>query len=472
VDNKPYFYYYDAHTMNVTDLDVGEMVFASSSNITIEQCNFSDTGGLAFYYSSDSQVTDSIFQNNYYGIKLDHSSNIKISNSTFSSNVYGIMFYSYSTQNTIIDNIVSENEYGIYLNDESNYNNISSSKLISNDYAIYLYGNSDGNTISNCNISLNENGIYFRYACSNTFYYNNFLDNSQQIRYYYSYPYDITSHHWDNGEHGNYWSNYFGDDMDGDNIGDSPYWISGDIKDNFPLIFPYNGTILPDLRPPHFTSEPFVYDRSLTIPRDWFHIRFETSEVGFYEVIIDTDGIEGFDNSTDMQFAGETTFGLSHIYWNGTDRSGELIDDGEYAIVIWIADDHGNRIAEPHDAQSINIQKDSDRDGVLDRDDALPYDPDETSDHDGDGIGDNSDTDWDNDGWENNEDEFPWDRKEWKDTDSDGIGDNEDTDDNANGIHDLAEIPLVILIIIIPVFTIYFVNKNIIKKKGEKEESD
>ena len=38
--------------------------------------------------------------------------------------------------------------------------------------------------------------------------------------------------------------------------------------------------------------------------------------------------------------------------------------------------------------------------GLSDENDALPFDPNETSDYDGDGIGDNADTDDDNDGFD------------------------------------------------------------------------
>ena len=44
---------------------------------------------------------------------------------------------------------------------------------------------------------------------------------------------------------------------------------------------------------------------------------------------------------------------------------------------------------------------DSDADGVIDSEDAFPYDPTEWADLDGDGIGDNSDPDRDGDGFSN-----------------------------------------------------------------------
>ncbi len=78
---------------------------------------------------------------------------------------------------------------------------------------------------------------------------------------------------------------------------------------------------------------------------------------------------------------------------------------------------------------------DTDEDGVPDRFDQFPYDPDESSDSDNDGVGDNADqfpydpaetTDSDSDGVGDNGDAFPHDPDEWSDSDDDGIGDNAD----------------------------------------------
>ena len=82
---------------------------------------------------------------------------------------------------------------------------------------------------------------------------------------------------------------------------------------------------------------------------------------------------------------------------------------------------------------------DYDMDGISDEDDAFPYDPTEWLDTDGDGVGNNNDTDDDNDGIDdesdndddgdgidNDNDAFPADPNEWNDTDGDGVGDNSD----------------------------------------------
>ena len=69
---------------------------------------------------------------------------------------------------------------------------------------------------------------------------------------------------------------------------------------------------------------------------------------------------------------------------------------------------------------------DSDGDGIVDPGDALPDDPAEYIDSDGDGVGNNADADDDNDGVADGEDAFPVDPAEWADADGDGIGDNAD----------------------------------------------
>ena len=71
---------------------------------------------------------------------------------------------------------------------------------------------------------------------------------------------------------------------------------------------------------------------------------------------------------------------------------------------------------------------DADGDGIVDAADALPDDPRDWFDVDGDGIGDNADPDDDNDGTDDVGDAFPLDPGEWADVDLDGIGDNTDKD--------------------------------------------
>ncbi|MDD1796485.1 hypothetical protein LRP50_25560, partial [Enterovibrio sp. ZSDZ42] len=77
--------------------------------------------------------------------------------------------------------------------------------------------------------------------------------------------------------------------------------------------------------------------------------------------------------------------------------------------------------------------------------DAFPTDATETTDTDGDGVGDNADafpddasetTDSDGDGVGDNADAFPDDATETTDSDSDGVGDNSDIDRDNDGLSD------------------------------------
>ena len=69
----------------------------------------------------------------------------------------------------------------------------------------------------------------------------------------------------------------------------------------------------------------------------------------------------------------------------------------------------------------------------------LSSDPSESSDLDGDGLGDNQDFDRDGDGVLNGDDDFPDNGGEWVDTDFDGFGNNQDADDDNDGVEDFAD---------------------------------
>jgi len=48
---------------------------------------------------------------------------------------------------------------------------------------------------------------------------------------------------WDNGTQGNYGSDYDGVDLDGDGIGDTPYMVPPNNRDNYPFMDPLELTV-------------------------------------------------------------------------------------------------------------------------------------------------------------------------------------------------------------------------------------
>jgi parallel beta-helix repeat protein len=445
VENKPFLYYFDTYNLTIENLNLGKLILAWCDNITVKQSNFINAGGISLYYTSNSQIINCSFSYNNKGVYLYASEDNKILNSFFFSNENGIYF------------------------SISNNNNIYLCNFSANEYGISVRSYSDSNQISSCNITSNNYGIYLSESESNFIYHNNFINNTDDVE---EYSGNVPKYNvWNYGNEGNYWDDYSGDDIEGDNIGDEPFRIPSYSryvsKDYYPLIYPFEGSLPPDITPPHFTSEPFIADRTLIMPRDFFYVSFEISEQGHYEVLIETDEPDGFDNFTEIVLTGETSRKLSYVYWSGVNNESNYVADGDYKIQILIWDSKDNQIELPYDAGFINVRIDQDGDTVLDINDAFPQDPNESSDFDSDGIGDNSDPDLDNDRVENTRDAFPWNYHEWSDQDGDGIGDNSDSDDNGNNIPDSAEIPFVILILVIPFALIYYANKNAKKAKEE-----
>ena len=85
------------------------------------------------------------------------------------------------------------------------------------------------------------------------------------------------------------------------------------------------------------------------------------------------------------------------------------------------------------------VDSDSDGDGVEDSMDGAPFDRYEVMDSDGDGVGDGADLDDDGDGVLDVFDDYPLDEQEYADTDGDQIGDRLDADDDGDGANDLAD---------------------------------
>jgi len=127
-------------------------------------------------------VNNTVLRNNYYGLELTNSSNCRIFNNI----------------------IMNSSTAGIHIHAGSNYN-------------VFFQNTIEDNVI----------GLYNNYCPPNTFYHNNFVNNTIQC----SVPAPVTL---DNGVEGNYWSDYKGSDINLTGVG-SPF-VTAVFEDRFPLI--------------------------------------------------------------------------------------------------------------------------------------------------------------------------------------------------------------------------------------------
>ena len=207
----------------------------------------SDYGGIYLYATSDSTLTgNSCSNNDSYGIFLYSSSNNTLTNNTCSNSGEGIYLY-YSDSNTLTGNTCLNNtSRGIYLDSSSN-NTLTNNTCSNNSHGISVYY-SDSNTLTG-NTCLNNlmNGIRVRESSNNTMTLNYLLNNTDNNAY------DEGTSSWDNGTHGNYWSDWqppTHPDSDHNGIVDTPRGIDGGSNyDNFPLVIGWSGKVLGVVNP-------------------------------------------------------------------------------------------------------------------------------------------------------------------------------------------------------------------------------
>ena len=164
------------------------------------------------YNSSNSKIAqNSISKSNQIGLGLSYSYNCLINQNNLVANYLGLYMYNCSNNNVVSKLYKHKHLYWTILSVLSN-SSIDKNNILTNQWGIQLW---------NC--------------ISNLFYFNNMVNNTNQV----SIQYSINT--WDNGypSGGNYWSDYLGIDANHDGIGDTPYVIGAGNVDNYPLMAPW-----------------------------------------------------------------------------------------------------------------------------------------------------------------------------------------------------------------------------------------
>jgi hypothetical protein len=143
--------------------------------------------------------------------------NLTVKNLNIKNFYIGI--YLWTPNNTVTECAVTDNIVGILLSGD--YNTITENYIANNDEGVFFGVNTPGDEPLNIILT-----------------HNSFVDNDVQFSGCFCEDYNLAEavHIWDDGEKGNYWSDYNGTDTNGDGIGDTPYFIDILNKDRYPLI--------------------------------------------------------------------------------------------------------------------------------------------------------------------------------------------------------------------------------------------
>ena len=228
---------------NITNNRISHSTYGIKLDDTSEYNSIADNSisetkhGIYVGYSSNNNIDQNNVSSQMTGICSVYSDYNNIRNNTVSECANGIELYGTSS-NLVFGNTLAQNGEGIFLVWASS-NTVDSNLASNNGWGLATY-DSDSNDIIQNTVSYNTFGIEIAsYSTGNTIALNNIIENAMQVHQ------DTTS--WTNTwyksisgtEHGNYWSNYNGEDTNGDGVGDT-HLFPHEAVDDYPLMQPWS----------------------------------------------------------------------------------------------------------------------------------------------------------------------------------------------------------------------------------------
>ena len=208
-------------------------------------CNSNTINGTYLFRSYNNNIDNNTFVNNTNGISLEESGVCNVTNSTVLSNTDGGIILTSCVGGNLSENICGDNENGISIS-LSRYINITNNSIVKNGYFGLSLSNSRNCTIRHNLLDGNSRrNIKLADSSANRIDHNDFVHNNLSVTLAVD---DGSDNHWDDGQEGNYWSDYSALYPNANEMGktwDTPYEIvGGDSRDDHPLCFPVDDYFL------------------------------------------------------------------------------------------------------------------------------------------------------------------------------------------------------------------------------------